>query len=319
VFVSAFLSIFKTSKFIKIYFKLKSAEKISKVADKPIKSSDSLKIPKVILLTCHILEFISPTLAARFAAKLFTTPLKYKLPNREVQMDLHSRQETLHIRSIKKDVVVYNYGDGQRKILLVHGWSGRGTQLVKFADAFVKAGFSTVSFDAPAHGKSSGKTTLMPEFVAVILQLQSEVGPFYSAIGHSLGGMSLLNAIKRGLAVRNVVIIGSGDVIQDIIDDFMDKLQLNRKTGMLMRKHFEKSGESMDSYSSYVAAKEVAIPALVIHDEGDDEVPAACALHIKEHLKYGELMLTNGLGHRKILGSQHVISKTLDFVINQAK
>ena len=41
------------------------------------------------------------------------------------------------------------------------------------------------------------------------------------AIGHSLGGMSILNAIKQNLAVKKAVTIGSGDVIQDIIDDYI--------------------------------------------------------------------------------------------------
>lgn len=284
------------------------------MAKKISKPHGSLKIPKLILFTGKLLEFISPQMAAIFAARLFTTPLKYKLPKRETEMDLHSRQETLHINSINKNVTVYHYGDGAKKILLVHGWSGRGTQLVKFADAFIKAGFSTVSFDAPAHGKSSGKTTLMPEFVATILQLETQFGPFNAAVGHSLGGMSLLNSVKRGLQLERMVIIGSGDIIQDIIDEFTDQLKLSRKTGLLMRAHFEKSGETMDSYSSYIAAQKVNIPVLVIHDENDAEVSVDCASHIHKHLKKGELMITKGLGHRKILGNQNVIEATFNFI-----
>jgi alpha-beta hydrolase superfamily lysophospholipase len=51
-----------------------------------------------------------------------------------------------------------------KKILLVHGWSGRGTQLFKIADELLKQGYSTISFDAPAHGKSPGKT-IMVDFI----------------------------------------------------------------------------------------------------------------------------------------------------------
>ena len=271
-------------------------------------------VPRLLIVTCKLLEFISPKSAAVFAARLFTTPLKYKLPKREMEMDLQSRQSTIHIKSINKDVVVYQYGDNAAKILLVHGWSGRGTQLVRFADACILAGFSTISFDAPAHGKSSGKTTLMPQFVEVILQLEREFGPFHAAVGHSLGGMSLLNAVKKGLSLNRMAIIGSGDVIQDIIDEFIGKLKLKKETGMLMRMHFEKAGETMDSYSSYIAAGKVSIPVLVIHDEDDAEVPLKCALHIHEHLVKKELLITKGLGHRKILGSQNVIKKTIEFI-----
>jgi esterase/lipase len=50
---------------------------------------------------------------------------------------------------------VYQYGQSDKKVLLVHGWSGRGTQLVKIADALLKSGYSTISFDAlESHLKS---------------------------------------------------------------------------------------------------------------------------------------------------------------------
>jgi hypothetical protein len=45
-------------------------------------------------------------------------------------MEQISTQKTLHIPTINKSVV-YQYGQSDKKVLLVHGWSGRGTQLVK--------------------------------------------------------------------------------------------------------------------------------------------------------------------------------------------
>jgi pimeloyl-ACP methyl ester carboxylesterase len=279
------------------------------------KGAQSLKIPKIILVTGKILQFISPMIAARYAARLFTTPLKHSLPKREQEMDRKSRQERIRIDSIGKDVVVYHYGDESPKILLVHGWSGRGTQLVKFADELLKSGYSVISFDAPAHGKSSGKTSIMPEFIATIFQLEKAFGPFEAAVGHSLGGMSLLNSVKRGLQLKRFVTIGSGDIIQDIIDEFIQKLELRPKIGTLMCEQFEKkSHEAMSNYSSYLAAKEIDIPVLVIHDENDAEVPLSCGKHIHDNLRNGELMITHGLGHRKILGNREVIERSLSFI-----
>lgn len=98
--------------------------------------------------------------------------------------------------------MTYEYGKSDRKVLLVHGWSGRGTQLFKIADELLDNGYSVVSFDAPAHGKSKGNTTIMSEFIASILEIEKQYGPFEFAIGHSLGGMSVLNAIKDGLKVK---------------------------------------------------------------------------------------------------------------------
>lgn len=279
------------------------------------KHDQSLRIPGIILLTARLIAFISTKWTVRFAARLFTTPIKHKIPKRELEMDANSEQQLLHIPSIGKDIVVYRYGKGPKKVLLVHGWSGRGTQLVKFADELVKRNFTTVSFDAPAHGKSPGNRTLMPEFIESVLEIEKTFGPFEAAIGHSLGGMSLLNAVRLGLRINNLVIIGSGDIIKDIFDDFVSRIKLDPQVSDLMRDYFEqKHNKTMAEFSSHLSAKMIDIPVLVIHDENDAEVPVKCAHHIYENLKNGELKITRKLGHRKILGDAQVIQKSLEFI-----
>lgn len=279
------------------------------------KSEQLLKIPAIIRNTAKFLSFFSTKLVVLFAAKLFTTPIKHKIPKREMEMDRLSKQETIEIPAINKKIRSYQLGHSNRKILLVHGWSGRGTQLVKFSDALLKLDYSIISFDAPAHGKSHGTTTIMTEFIETILELDKQFGPFEAAIGHSLGGMSLLNAFNNGFQLKKLVVIGSGDIVKDITDDFVSKLELQSEISDLLRQHFEKkSNRTMDSYSSFIAAKQIDIPVLVIHDEGDTEVPVKCAHHIHQHLKNGTLYLTHGLGHRKILGDSKVIEKTLQFI-----
>jgi pimeloyl-ACP methyl ester carboxylesterase len=155
----------------------------------------------------------------------------------------------------------------------------------------------------------------MTDFIAAIMEIEKQYGPFESAVGHSLGGMSILNAIKKGLKLNTAVIIGSGDIVQDIIEDFIAKLQLKPSFATGLRLHFEKKyGEKMNDYSAYQAAKEITIPVLVIHDKDDPEVPVKAGQHIYDHLKNGELLLTEGLGHRKILGDSEVVKRTVQFV-----
>lgn len=274
-----------------------------------------MKIPKAILLTAKLLQSLSTDWTTRFAAKLFTTPIKHTMPKREIQMDRESVQFKLPVPAIDNDITVYQYGKSDRKILLVHGWSGRGTQLVKIADELLKLGYSTLSFDAPAHGKSKGKTTLMPEFIASIVELEKQFGPFEFAIGHSLGGMSILNAIARGFQTKKAVTIGSGDIIQDIIDDFVAQLELKPVFGEKLKDHFEtKFGQEMDSFSASRVAKNVDIPILIIHDTEDSDVNVKAAYHIHENLKNSELLITEGLGHRKILGNEKVIQNIIKFI-----
>ena len=279
------------------------------------KQAQVIEIPKAILFIAKFLQAVSPSLTTKFAAKLFTTPIRHKLPKRELHMERESVQKSIVVTEMQKEIVVYEYGKSNKKILLVHGWSGRGTQLVKIADELLKMGYMTISFDAPAHGKSKGNSSIMIEFIASILEIEKQYGPFEFAIGHSLGGMSVLNAIKQNLQVKKAVIIGSGDIIQDIIDDFICKLQLKPEYGIKLRNHFEaKFGGKMDDYSAYKAAEKTEVPVFVIHDKDDDDVSVKAAYNIQKHLKQSEIMITEGLGHRKILGDENVIQKVKEFI-----
>lgn len=283
-----------------------------KKAPNPVKS---LKFPLFIIFSAKLCAFVSSKLVTVYAAKLFTTPIKHKIPKREFKMDSESIQKVIEIPSINKKVTVYEYGKSDRKVLLVHGWSGRGTQLFKIADILLENGYSVVSFDAPAHGKSEGKSSIMYEFIESILEIGKQYGPFEIAIGHSLGGMSVLNAVKNGLAVKKAVVIGSGDIVQDILDNFISKLRLKHEISIRLCNYFEAKHQiKMNDFSTYKAAKKIEIPVLVIHDKNDTEVPVKAGIHIHEHLKNGTLFLTEGLGHRKLLGNQAVIQKVIEFI-----
>lgn len=284
------------------------------MAKKTPKTDD--RVPKFIILTGQFLYRISPVLAEKFARKLFITPIKHKIPKREFHMEDESIQTKLFVPAINKEIVVYSYGNSDKKILLVHGWSGRGTQLVKIADALLEKGYSTISFDAPAHGKSGSKTTIMIEFIASILELEKAEGPFEFSVGHSLGGMSILNAIKKGLQVKKTVIIGSGNSVINIVNTFVEKIGLPNKVAVMMKNNFEKKYQfEMESFSGYVAANDVKNPVLVIHDNDDDDIPVSEAHHIIENLSDGEIFITNKLGHRKILGDESVINKIIEFLM----
>ena len=281
------------------------------------KKSNSDNIPKPIIYTAQFLEFISTPLAVKFAKKLFTSPIKHKIPKREFEMDKNAKQKLVFIPAIKKEIMVYEYGNSDKKVILVHGWSGRGTQLVKIADKLLELGFSTISFDAPAHGKSPGKTTLMTEFIESILELEKQFGKFEFIIGHSLGGMSTLNSIKKGLDVKKAIIVGSGDSVNDILFDFVNRLKLKSKIAVKMRESFENEYQmNMESFSAYVAAKNVNIPVLVIHDKDDEDVPYCASENIHKNLENSKLLLTENLGHRKILGDKEVINQIAQFINN---
>ncbi|WP_375605244.1 alpha/beta fold hydrolase [Flavobacterium davisii] len=279
------------------------------------KKQNSNSVPKTIIYTAKGFAFFSKKLTTTFCIRLFTTPTKHKTPKREWQMVQKSRTEPLFIPKINKQIEVYHYGDSPKKVLLVHGWSGRGTQLFKIADELLKIGYSTISYDAPGHGKSKSSPTLITEFIACNFELEKQFGPFDYAIGHSLGGMSLLNSVKRGLQVKKMVTIGAADKIIDILRSFVMQLGLKSEISELMKQKFETNfGEPIDNYDAANAAKGVIIPTLVIHDKDDYEVPISCGKAIYNQLPNGLFIETEKLGHRKILGNDDVIAQVMQFL-----
>ncbi len=273
------------------------------------------KVPSSIIYIGKILQFIAPPIATKFAVKLFKTPIRFKTPEREGMMFKSAQKKLLLIPELNKEVMIYTYGYSKRKVLLVHGWSGRGTQLYKIADKLLENGFMTISFDGPAHGESTGKTTMMHEFVIAVKEIEKKYGPFEIAIGHSLGGMAVLNSIKQGLQLKKAITIGAGDIITDIIIDFVNKLELKPTMVLKIKQHFyKKFRENIDDYSTSNSAKEILIPTLVIHDTEDKDILVSCAHNIRQNLQQGEILITNGLGHRRILKDNNVINRIIEFI-----
>ena len=282
---------------------------------KPKTTNNVPKIPVSIIYIGKFLQFFIPPLATKYAIRLFATPIRYKTPEREKMMAKSAKKEMVLIPNLKKEVMVYTYGYSKRKVLLIHGWSGRGTQLYKIADKLLENGFMTISFDAPAHGNSKGKTTMMNEFIATAIYLQEKYGPFEIAIGHSLGGMAVLNGVKGDLKINKAITIGAGNIITDIITVFVNKLEFKLKMVLNMKLYFfKKFGEDIDNYSASTAARDVKIPTFVIHDSDDKEVDVSSAYNIRQNLEKGELLITNGLGHTRILKDNQVVNRIVEFI-----
>ncbi len=281
---------------------------------KPKPNQKVFQIPKRILLTGKVLQFVSPKLATRFVMKLFRTPFNFKRPRREQKMYSDFHKEKLWIPGLDKNIQVYEKGQGSKKVLLIHGWAGRGTQLFKIAETLLDKGYHVYSFDATAHGDSDGETSAMPEYIACIMEIEKQYGCFEYAIGHSLGGMALLHAVKDGFDVQKIVTIGAGDSITDICNQFVNRLGLKPKIAYLLKNRMDDMlGMDSELLSANIAAKAVSIPTLVIHDTDDDDVPVSSAEQIRQRLTNGALFITQGLGHRRILIDPKVIEKILQF------
>lgn len=274
-----------------------------------------MEIPMIYKRIGKILQAVSHDLAANYAQRLFFTPIRFSMPEREKHMDKNSKQQLINIPEINKKVNVYQYGNAPERILLVHGWSGRGTQMVTLADFLLKKGYSVISFDAPAHGKSPGNKTYMEEFISSIVEIDKCFGPFSGIVAHSLGAMSSINALNRGVQSPYLVCIGSGDVIEDIIYDFTNKLELKKEIGRKVHGILNQMlGKSVNKFSASMAIRTLDLPILLVHDKDDTDVPLSAVYNIDKNAKNSEVFVTEGLGHRRVLADKSVLEKIGKFI-----
>lgn len=83
-----------------------------------------------------------------------------------------------------------------------------------------------IGFDAPAHGRSGGRATSLPEISAAICALSDVYGPLHALVAHSFGVACTLHALRQGLRVNRVVGISPPATIEHLFGVFSERLGL---------------------------------------------------------------------------------------------
>src|SRR5687767_4598939 len=212
----------------------------------------------------------APAPAARLAEAIFCLPP----PGRSARMDAAVR--TGRRRDIghgKRRIATWQWGSGPRVILL-HGWGGRAGQLGAFVQPLVASGHEVIAFDAPGHGLSGGRFSSMVDFASALLAVQAELGPSRGVVAHSLGGAATALALTRGLSVERAVLLGPPAGPIDWTRIFAERLAVPDSVMTRMRERVEERlGVRWTDLDVIALAARQETPVLVIHDEGDQEVP----------------------------------------------
>ena len=278
-------------------------------------TSPVLRIPTWIRFGVWLSQQLSTSLATQVALYLFFRPQRFKRPVREQEMHEHALQTSCYVPEIDKVVQVFRFAGKGAKVLLLHGWSGRGTQLFAFADELRKSNAEVVTFDMPAHGQSLGNKTNIVELVACIKEVNAKYGPFDHAIAHSMGSMALLRSLRDGIPMKSAAIIGSGDKIRNVFYRFSEQLQFSDKVAEQMIQTVEKQfGMNLESYSSSMSLEHLKLPLLIVHDKDDKETHFAYSKDLHEIANNSELLLTTGLGHHRILRDSKTVQRIIKFI-----
>ncbi len=272
---------------------------------------------------------IAPRLVGFLAYQLFCTPpLKgRRMASRTKRVSEAAKTANLLVNGTRLKTYQWDKNSGSENgnnaptVMLVHGWGGSAISMQSFIEPLRLAGFRVVSFDAPAHGGSSGKQTNLLETAAILKLVANEVGPLHAIVGHSFGGMvgavSLLGKDEHP-ALQNVerlVLISSPDRLSDILSRYGAQFRMAPSVMFWLKNRIETLvGRSIETVSTSNCVTDSRISTLVIHDRDDKEVPVTDGKAIAADAPGTRFLETNGLGHRRILHSSSVAETVVRFL-----
>ncbi len=261
-----------------------------------------------------------PGLAVRAAQRLFGTPLPPRWLRRPRAWPTHWLIERWPFEraglTLYRDSTVA--GDAPA-VLLVHGWGGHAGQMLPLATALAAQGLQTLILEMPAHGRSAGSTSNLPQFARAVeyaaARLQARGLALHAVVAHSLGANAAAHALSRGLVVQGLVMLAPPASPHAYTQLFARMFGLSERTRGAMQQRIEaREGILMPQFEPPAVGPRIRQPVLVVHDRGDRINRYADGEAYARAIAGAQLQATEGLGHMKILKDPAVLAGVVDFV-----
>lgn len=258
----------------------------------------------------RLLGHMAPGLAAALARRLLMTPMRHS--PRASEQGVLADAEPVTFRFGQTGL---RWGHSGPFVLALHGWSGRPTQFAAFIRPLLAAGYQVVALEGPAHGRSQAREAHVFDFARDLLEAASELRDVRAVIGHSMGGAAALYASQLGLPAARVATIGAPAALARVLHRFADNLALPppaaRRFWRAVDRHVGIAAAELDIERW---AGSLAVEGLVVHDRDDREVPFAEAQAMLRAWPRATALLTQGLGHGRILADPSVVAAVVAFV-----
>ncbi|MDB5872358.1 MAG: hypothetical protein JWQ07_1800, partial [Ramlibacter sp.] len=259
-----------------------------------------------------------PSLAVRVAFRLFGTPLPPRWLQRRKPWDAGWRVERWPFEDASLTVYAQPAAPHGPVVLLLHGWGGHAGQMLALAQALAGQGLRPVLVEMPAHGRSGGSVSNLPQFARAIdyvaARLQQEGHTLRAIVAHSLGANAAAYAASRGLSVERLVLLAPPASPREYTRLFAHAFGLSETTRAAMQKRIEaREGVLMPQFEPAAVGPRIRVPTLVVHDREDSINSFADGVAYAHAIRGAQLVATQGLGHRKMLRDAEVVGKVAIF------
>lgn len=208
-----------------------------------------------------------------------------------------------------------------RPVLVVHGWASRSEHMMAVIDGLRQSGRDVVAIDLPGHGRSSGRKLNIRLGVTAIDAAWRHFGPFSAMVGHSFGGVVVLNAAQgsiRGIPANRpdrMALVSSPASIPGLFARVAEWLGIagaarHAFEGEVVRL----TGQPLCRFDGVSQLAEVGVPTLIVHAHDDKEVDSDAAETYAAAGDHVRLQWADGFGHRRIIGATPVVAEISAFV-----
>lgn len=263
-------------------------------------------------------ERLWPTLAVRWAYRLFGTPLPLRRPGRRADWGTDWRLERWPFEDAEITLYTPSAPAAGPTALLLHGWGGHARQMLALADTLAAQGLRPVLVEMPAHGRSRGRMSNLPQFSRaleyVAERLRADGQVLHAVVAHSLTANAAAHAASRGLAAQRLVLLAPPASPYEYTRLFAQVFGLSERTRAAMQQRIEaREGILMRQFEPAAVGPRVAVPTLVVHDRSDRINRFADGEAYRDAIAGARLVATEGLGHRKILQAPEVLQAVAAF------
>lgn len=254
--------------------------------------------------------------AAEKAFQLFCTPQhrnKKELPR------IFSEAEVLRFEFQSHKIQGYRWQKGgTRKVLILHGFESSVVNFDRYVRPLMKKGYEVLAFDAPGHGRSSGRQINVQVYKEFIEHLYQQYGPIQSFMAHSLGGLALCLALEvlPHNGDTRVALIAPATETTTAIDSYFRFLKLEED----VRKEFDDlilniSGHPPHWFSVARVIPHLKAQILWAHDRDDHMTPLSDVTPVMEKAyPQVQFRITEGLGHRRIYRDNNTTKAIIAFL-----
>ena len=271
---------------------------------------------KYIRTKFSLLSLVSKRRAAQQAFKLFCTP-QYR--NKKKIPPIFEKAEVLNFNFGAERIQGYRWNaDGEKKALIVHGFESSVINFDRYVKPLITKGYQVLAFDAPAHGRSSGRRINAVTYREFLRRIFSDYGPIDSFIAHSFGCLAVSLVLETVVHDRTtkVVMIAPAVESKTAALNFYRAIRLKDE----VKSEFAKlircvEGHSLEWYSIQRAIQHLDASILIFQDKDDHMTPYSDLEPIIDmKLPNVEFVISQGLGHRRIYRDNKTSKKILEFL-----